>query len=397
MIDCDNHDDADIGRATKAPFPWHGGKSQAAPAVWDALGDVDHYVEPFAGSLAVLLKRPHLANRPYYSETVNDLDGLLVNVWRSIQQSPDEAARHCSWPVSELDLTARHLALVRWREECNRALLAGDPDWHDPQMAGWWLWGCACWIGSGWCAGNGPWTADPSGRLVKQEKGRGRAAGVSSQLPHLVGNGQGVNAPQLREPGVDSKRPHLSDNGRGVNHAGLREPDIEDEGEPHPVTMPRLLKWFRLLAARLRHVRIISGDWKRLLTGGASKTLPVRQGKGVCGVFLDPPYADTAARSSGLYAVDSLDVAHAVRAWCLEHGDDQDYRIVLAGFEGEHGTALIDAGWREVEWFVEGWLRGGMGQTSKNGTHQQHRERLWLSPHCLRPAEVPTQGSLFHD
>lgn len=35
---------------SKAPFPWFGGKRKAASAVWDALGDVDHYVEPFAGT-----------------------------------------------------------------------------------------------------------------------------------------------------------------------------------------------------------------------------------------------------------------------------------------------------------------------------------------------------------
>ena len=49
----------------KTPWPWFGGKSGAAPAVWAALGDVAHYVEPFAGSLAVLLRRPHPCNRPY--------------------------------------------------------------------------------------------------------------------------------------------------------------------------------------------------------------------------------------------------------------------------------------------------------------------------------------------
>lgn len=45
--------------ALRAPFPWFGGKSRAAPLVWSALGDVANYVEPFAGSLAVLLARPH--------------------------------------------------------------------------------------------------------------------------------------------------------------------------------------------------------------------------------------------------------------------------------------------------------------------------------------------------
>ena len=66
----------------------------------EALGDVDHYVEPFAlGSLAVLLRRPHEANRTYHSETVNDLDGLLCNAWRSIQWNPEATADAASWPV----------------------------------------------------------------------------------------------------------------------------------------------------------------------------------------------------------------------------------------------------------------------------------------------------------
>lgn len=30
--------------------------------MWRLLGDMPHYVEPFAGSLAVLLQRPHLGN-----------------------------------------------------------------------------------------------------------------------------------------------------------------------------------------------------------------------------------------------------------------------------------------------------------------------------------------------
>lgn len=33
----------------KTPWPWFGGKAYAAPAIWNALGDPAHYVEPFAG------------------------------------------------------------------------------------------------------------------------------------------------------------------------------------------------------------------------------------------------------------------------------------------------------------------------------------------------------------
>lgn len=357
-------------RKDKCPWPWFGGKADAAPAVWQALGDVPHYVEPFAGSLAVLLRRPHPCNRTYYSETVNDLDGLLVNAWRSMQRSPDAMAEAASWPVSEADLHARHLALLRWRDERQLEHLMGDSAWHDPEMAGWWAWGQSCWIGGGWCAGNGPWVVGDDGRITKLGNDQGK---TWRQRPHLGDNGQGTNRPQLREPGAATT-------------------DETPTRDWHPMTMPELREWFRFLSARLRHVRILNGDWRRAVTNGASKTLPVRQGNGPCGIFLDPPYAGE-HRADGLYASEDLDVAHAVRAWCLERGDDPSTRIVLAGYDDEHGE-LINAGWREVEWYRGGFLRGGMGNTSKNGTHQQHRERLWLSPHCRGDKPV-AQGSLF--
>ena len=38
-----------------APFPYFGGKRRAAPTIWREFGDPSGYVEPFAGSAAVLL------------------------------------------------------------------------------------------------------------------------------------------------------------------------------------------------------------------------------------------------------------------------------------------------------------------------------------------------------
>jgi hypothetical protein len=157
------------------------------------------------------------------------------------------------------------------------------------------------------------------------------------------------------------------------------------------MAMPELVRWFQFLSARLRHVRILNGDWSRAVTNGASKTLPVRQG-GVVGIFLDPPYSAEAARAS-VYTEEDLTVAHACREWALKRGEDTDTRIVLAGFAGEGHEPLVAAGWREVEWYRAGFLRGGMGNIAKGG-HQQARERLWLSPHCLSPVEA-AQGSLF--
>jgi len=371
--------------ARKAPFPWFGGKSKAAPLVWSLLGDVEHYVEPFAGSLAVLLNRPHPCNRPYHSETVNDLDGFIVNAWRAIAQFPDEVAEAASWPVSEACKTARQIALLKWRQEVALERLAGDATWCDPVMAGWWLWAVAVQIGA--FTGDGPWTADPvTGRIVKMNRA-GREPGVFRSLPHLTGNGQGVNHPSLRELGVGRDVPHLTGAGRGVNNPTLRELGVATDGEEfHPTTMPRLRAWFRLLQARLRHVRILNGDWSRAVTVGASHTIEVRMG-GVAGFFLDPPYAEE-VREMGLYAYDEGAIAAKVRQWCLKAGADPKNRIVLAGFDVEHAE-LEQHGWRVYEWFRrDSLLAKGMGD-------QKHRERLWASPHCLHPDRQPRQGDLL--
>jgi len=50
------------------------------------LGDPAGYVEPFAGSAAVLLARPEFRGRRV--ETLNDADGWLVNAWRAIRNDP---------------------------------------------------------------------------------------------------------------------------------------------------------------------------------------------------------------------------------------------------------------------------------------------------------------------
>lgn len=366
---------------TKAPAPWFGGKAHAAPLVWSLLGDCVHYVEPFAGMLGVLLNRPHPCNRPYYSETINDADALICNAWRAIQWHPEETARHASWPVTECDKQSRQIAVLKWCQGKTLDLLSGSPEWCDPKMAGWWLYGVCCQIG----AIKGPWTADPvSGRIVKQT---GTPGGVRRNLPHLGDDGRGVNHAGLREPGVRRDRPHLGDNGRGVNHAGLREPGVlsdDPANEFHALTMPELIRWFQWLAARLRHVRIVNGDWKRVCTSGAMFTLPVRQGNGPCAVFLDPPYS-SAERSAGLYRDehDSGDVTAECRKWCLKWGKDKRLRIVLAGYDTEH-RELEEHGWTVHEWFRAGHLRGGMGNVAGSEGHQQRRERLWASPFCLR-------------
>lgn len=72
------------------PLPYFGGKQQLAPWIVEHLPAHEHYVEPYAGSLAVLLAKPASP-----METANDLDHDLVVFWRVLREQPDELARLC--------------------------------------------------------------------------------------------------------------------------------------------------------------------------------------------------------------------------------------------------------------------------------------------------------------
>lgn len=327
------------GEPLQAPFPYFGGKSRIAPQVWERFGDVRNYVEPFMGSLAMLLNRPE----PFAgTETVNDACGFLSNFWRSIQADPEAVAHHASWPVNENDLHARHAWLTVQRGDITR-LLEGDPDWHDPKIAGWWVWGACCWIAGGWCSGQGPWRVMDDGDGPKLLK-TGGSAGM----------------------GVKRQRVHLGGDGRGVNRQRVS-----------------LVEWFGELSDRLRRVRVCCGDWTRVC--GPTPTVKM----GLTAMFLDPPYADTAGRDATVYgATDSLTVAHAVREWALAHGDDPRMRIALCGYEGEH---VMPDSWECLAWKAHG---GYGNQSKKHDNPNAKRERIWFSPHCLARHDVSEVFSL---
>ena len=97
----------------KAPFVWFGGKRRVAPQVWAALGDVDNYVEPFAGSLAVLLGRPHDDVGKRRASTVNDADGMIANFWRALAHDRRADLRNASGLGRARPWSADHTGIGR--------------------------------------------------------------------------------------------------------------------------------------------------------------------------------------------------------------------------------------------------------------------------------------------
>jgi len=177
-----------------SPFPYFGGKRSVATEVWTRLGAPKQYIEPFCGSAAVLLAAP----QPASLEVINDASGFIANFWRAVKYQPAAVAEWADYPVSHIDLGARH----RWLME-QRAVLADalhDADWPgDAKIAGWWLWGQCSWIGSGWC----DW-ADSARRQRREghtgdgedsdASDAGRGIQATGQIPHAGNAGMGIQA-----------------------------------------------------------------------------------------------------------------------------------------------------------------------------------------------------------
>ncbi len=312
-----------------APFPWFGGKRKVAKVVWDRFGNTHNYVEPFAGSLAVLLGRPSTPQ----IETINDTNGFLVNFWRAVRWAPEAVAKYCEWPITELDLNAWHnyLAGIIGLDEALRA----DPRFFDVELAGKWVWGQCCWIGEGFADFN----------FRQHSKG-------------LTSHGKGVTSRKMQIPnshgsGIHARKMHA---GRTPGCLGKAYRD-------------NLVDRFKELSSRLMNVKMACGDFTRVLTK------PFTTFHGLTSIFLDPPYG-VKKRTRCYGSHDSRTVAADCRNWCLENQNNKQLRIALCGYEGEH-EELLENGWTVHCWSTDG------GYSNRGDNDNRHKERIFFSPHCL--------------
>ncbi len=317
-----------------SPFPYFGGKRSVAAEIWKRLGSPAQYIEPFCGSAAVLLAAP----RPVALEVVCDASGFIANFWRATKHQPAAVAEAADYPVSHIDLGARHGWLMAQCERIGAAL--HDPDWPgDAKVAGWWLWGQCCWIGSGWCDwqnGNGK---------IPHAGNAGRGVQAIGPIPHASNAGRGVQA--------IGQIPRLAEIGGIMGHGKRTPPD----GSELLTSCGRTAwRWLHQLANRLERVRIVHGDWARCLNNhfGGDDTA----------IFLDPPYR----AYEKVYGGGESFVADAACKWAREN---DGLRIALCGHRGDYNLP----GWDAVEW--------DRGRLTYSGGKTTDRECVWYSPACL--------------
>ena len=390
-----------------APFPYYGGKARWADAIWERFGAPDVYVEPFAGSLAVLLANPSPAKR----EVVCDNDGMICNFWRAVAADPEMVARHADYPTIHQDLTARHAWLRAWRAE-NADRLSQDPEFFDARAAGWWVWGISLWIGGGWCTHS--YNRRPNISASSPTGGPGISVQRRDKSPMTRGaswGGAGVSAQRDRYPGGD-KRPRINDDlgGRGCSAQRDKMPaltgsrvsisrGVTRDQIPHVCSDHRggaavtaqalrtgaLIDWFEALAARLKRVIVLNRDWTAALTPSVLADTPSGPGAAInrC-ILLDPPYLTEKRQSEGkehggLYPSDfdgtSDDTATAAFKWAVENGER--FRIAYFCHEGD-----FDA--------PSGWISETRRFKGHNRSVANTRDCVMFSPAC-----EARQGNLF--
>ena len=345
-------------RGIRAPFPYAGGKRRAAHHVWAAFGEVDTYLELFAGTCATLLNCPW---GPRPREIVNDMDANIVNFWRAVKRDPEAVAEHADNPVFHDDLiaTKRYIAS---EAGSLAARVRDDMDFYDARYAGRWVWAVSSSIGPLEVGGEGrPHINNDVGITRPQINPRRGGQGVT-RLNKIPGTYDGVNAiPNLGRgdvKGVNSAIPHLT-NLQGVNSA----------------RRAMLVDWMLALADRFRDVKVLNRPWDAALSDSILGTC-ASDGPQVAGIFLDPPYM-TEGRMKNLYAVDSLSVAQQAFdfATAPEH-DRLDWRIALCGYADDYPA--FPNGWTRVIW-SENQIRNG----AENKRGYDRSEAIWFSPSCL--------------
>ena len=365
----------------RAPFPYAGGKGKRAAEIWRRFGRVDGYVEPFAGSLAVLLASPYgAADR----EIVCDMSANIANFWRAVKTDPDAVAFHADFPTDHMTLHAVNAWLLKWNEEHHDRLWE-DPDHCDAKAAGRWAWGCSNWIGGAFAEGC------VTDKVPNLERGLNAVPDGMPSVRHFSTNGNATGS------GVQMQVRHAVDGipmveplggGQGVQMWRKSLPVAPDD-EALPLDGSRLRPWMRALCARLVKVVVLHRSWESAVT----KTMLLGHTKTpqTMGILLDPPYRmDEGNRKVDLYGSDkagtSTDAAVASHEWAVRAAEDPRLRIAYCCRAGDFP---VPEGWTSS-------VRDFSGVRDAE-RREEHKDEIMFSPGCLARPEAPqaVQDSLL--
>ncbi len=378
----------------KAPFPYWGGKSTWAPTIWERFGDDAYtYIEPFAGSLAVLLGNPHPARR----EIVCDTHSGIANFFRAVRSDPEKVAHYATWPTIHQDLRARHLWLIDYFTANDHKFME-DPDYYDCKAAGWWVWGQSNWIGGQFC----DYESSKPSDTIPHVKGDGSGQGVTAQrtpddcIPYVNtgASGRGVTAQRaaaLKNPndlipfvhnggsgqGVTAQRkpsdsiPYERGDGAGRGVSAMRKSDLSENFGVQENHFNFVLGMLQALSDRLFKVIVLNRSWESALT---RSMIGIKHLDRVC-IFLDPPYVSEGRHK--LYSSDRAgstdDVAINSYKWAVEHG--AQFKIAYASHAGDFE---LPPNWtKEVRKF----------NTHRIVNDDRPRDQIMFSPACNKPIE----------
>lgn len=326
-------------RVTKFPGPYFGNKTKIVSKVWERFGNVDTAVDLCCGTGSFIFRRPlsHFANGNR-KEVLNDINAFLVNFFRAVQHDPEGVAKYANNPVHELDLISRYRYLAFYEKRKFVRQFRDDPEFYDVKRAGYFIWGLCGWIGL-------------------------------TEFMSLEGNNFHKLPEMTAMKGVNKIEK--------VNWASNKLWTVDQKSD-------KVFTQMTAIANRLRYVMTSCGSWKRVIKSQSFID------KGTFGIFGDPPYPETYNKDASCRPTygGMKQTGEQIRDEMLDRlgtiGSQKNVRIAICGYSGDGYEVLVEKkGWDEMAWTATGgYANQGKEETRKN----RFKERIWFSPHCLKPS-----------
>lgn len=107
-------------------IPYYGGKARIASWICQHMPKHTVYVEPFVGGGSVFMKKPKpsVSNNNYYREVLNDINGLLINMYKVLQNkdSRKEFLEILKYTPYSLQLYKEHKEKLKGNSHLNKDL-----------------------------------------------------------------------------------------------------------------------------------------------------------------------------------------------------------------------------------------------------------------------------------